>query len=76
MKKIFNLLFLFLISGCSMLRYNYEYALTQLPTDSKVVKITNDYILYSTNEPPQFFKAFYSSNGTIYKTDSIANQIP
>lgn len=67
----FNYLLLFLFGGCSMLRYNYENALTQLPKNAKIVNITNDYILYSTNEPPEFFKAHYTSNGDIFKTDRI-----
>jgi hypothetical protein len=52
-----NLLFASLLglTGCStFLRYNYEAALRNIPQNTRVIDITNDYIwyeTYTTNDP-------------------------
>ena len=58
------------ITGCSTwLRYDYESALTSLPKDATVDKITNDYIEYHTTMGS--YKAYYDVAGKIYKTNQI-----
>ena len=59
------------------LRYQYETALKNLPPCSKIHSINNDYITYSLVEDntnnvyfsnTNFYKAYYSADGKIYKT--------
>lgn len=48
------------------LRYNFEQAINNLPPNSKIIEVNNDYIVYlHTNT---LHKAYYDANGTIYKT--------
>lgn len=66
--KYFGIVLCLLLAGCSTwLRYDYESALTNIPKDATVVKITNDYIEYSivTNR----YKAYYDVNGKVYRIE-------
>jgi hypothetical protein len=66
MKYLYITSLLFCLTGCSTwLRYNYESALTELPKDAKVIKITNDYIEYNVTN--SVYKAYYDVNGKIYE---------
>ena len=54
---------IFLCSGC-FLRYNWEKAVENLPKDSKVLSINNDYILFINDGKTN--KAYYRGDGEIY----------
>jgi len=56
-----------ILTGCVFLRYEYERAIKSLPPDSGVTHITNDYIEY-TNSQFTVLRAYYTADGTIYKT--------
>lgn len=69
-------------TGCvSVLRYQYQEALNQIPKDVKIKNVTNDYIEYyrvKTNKVSvevfenDTYRAYYHTDGTIYKTTRIA----
>jgi hypothetical protein len=73
-----NLLFASLLglTGCStFLRYNYEAALRNIPQNTRVIDITNDYIwyeTYTTNTPKGTIvvvdgKRYDTTNNVIFK---------
>lgn len=64
----FLLLFCLLFMGCrGVLRYNFENAINNLPPNSRVIYVNNDYVEYSNNKI--IYRAFYRTNGEIYKTE-------
>jgi hypothetical protein len=81
MKKLLLLTLLIVIQcGCSILRYNFELALNQIPKTAIVTKITNDYIEYNeyiTNTAnvnflkTNIYRAYYYVDGKIYETKQI-----
>lgn len=56
-----------IVYGCStLLRYRHDIVVTHLPVGSITIYTNNDYIEYiSTNI---VYRAYYSVDGTIYKT--------
>lgn len=67
-----------LCAGCDtglFLRYQYTRALNALPQCSRVREINNDYIAYSLVETStngvhtNLYKAHYTSDGKIFKTE-------
>jgi hypothetical protein len=68
MHKILLLILSILCSGCLVfLRYHFENALNNLPSNYKLIRLTNTYIdynLYGTN-----YRAYYTGDeGKIYRT--------
>ncbi len=66
-----GLFIIFLLTGCSFLRYNYEVAVASIPRESQVRKITNDYVEYGLTN--LVYRAYYACDGKIYKTVIITN---
>lgn len=69
-----------LLMGCAsstmFLRYTYEPVFTQLPPCSRVISINNDFVTYSSTEGEfntvtNYYRAYYSTEGKVYKTVHI-----
>lgn len=61
------ILLLLLITGCSTwLRYDWESAVNNLPPNSKVIKVNNDFITYSLSN--SLYQVTYSTRGELLKT--------
>jgi hypothetical protein len=67
-------------SGCTVLRYQFEPALNAVPKDATITGLTNDYVEYSksgtnvvqsTNVITIHYRAYYGSDGQIYKTEIV-----
>ena len=57
-------------SGCVFLRYHFEDALTNLPANYKLIRLTNAYIDYSLNGTN--YRAYYTGDeGKIYRTEIL-----
>ncbi len=76
MKKL--IIIALLCTGCStFLRYHYEAALRNIPQNTRVVDITNDYIVYETYTTNQLVgnlvivsgKPYTTTNGVTFTPD-------
>lgn len=69
MKKLVNILSIalsFFLIGCTILRYDLEIALNNLPIGYKVIRLGNYHIDYSLDGIS--YRAYYGEGGNIYKT--------
>ena len=64
------LAFVFLLTGCgNWLRYRYDVALKNLPENSKVIDVNNNYITYISHT--NIYNAHYREDGVIFKTELV-----